>query len=217
MRAESKNTMNIFFDFDGTLIDVSQKYYHAHCAACKIMRLRSCSFKKYWGAKRSKTPEHELVNLDLHSTRLRDYENSRIRLLENNEFLEYDKLFPFTKKLLQSLKDRHRLFLVTLRRDAGFLLREVNNFGIANFFTKILIHCPKSNALVAKMNLLKEIKFSSDDLIVGDTEVDIEAGKQLNLITVAVESGIRKKSILKKYAPDYLFKNAFQLFIKFKF
>jgi phosphoglycolate phosphatase-like HAD superfamily hydrolase len=41
-------------------------------------------------------------------------------------------------------------------------------------------------------------------LIIGDTEADIIAGKQLGLRTFAVTSGIRNAAFLKAIEPDYV-------------
>ena len=40
---------------------------------------------------------------------------------------------------------------------------------------------------------------------IGDTGVDVMAGKALGMHTIAVLSGFRERTILEGYAPDYIF------------
>jgi phosphoglycolate phosphatase-like HAD superfamily hydrolase len=48
------------------------------------------------------------------------------------------------------------------------------------------------------------IPSSDDGIIVGDTETDIAAGKELSLTTVAVLNGIRTRRMLEMCQPDHI-------------
>ena len=52
--------MKIFFDFDGTLIDVSERYYQIYCAA---INTNSCliPFEIYWNYKRERVAEEKII------------------------------------------------------------------------------------------------------------------------------------------------------------
>ena len=41
-------------------------------------------------------------------------------------------------------------------------------------------------------------------IIIGDTETDIVSGKEFGLYSIAVENGIRSKTMLKKCKPDMI-------------
>ena len=43
-----------------------------------------------------------------------------------------------------------------------------------------------------------------NDLFVGDTGIDINTAKLINIKSIAVLSGFRNKSILEQYNPDYI-------------
>ncbi len=40
--------------------------------------------------------------------------------------------------------------------------------------------------------------------LIGDTETDILAGKELGYVTIAVQNGIRDRNSLEKVNPDYM-------------
>ncbi len=54
---------------------------------------------------------------------------------------------------------------------------------------------------------LKELPAATDTWMVGDTEADITAAKKHGIKAIAVESGIRDRSQLKLYQPDFIVKD----------
>ena len=51
-------------------------------------------------------------------------------------------------------------------------------------------------------------KFRGKDVvIIGDSLRDIECGKEISALTIAVATGFHSKEDLEKYKPDYLFDN----------
>lgn len=207
--------MNIFFDLDGTLLEISKKYYQTHIMASGIIDLKPLSFNKYWKAKRTKLPENEILGLKIESEFFRSYEKRRIDLLEDKSLLDLDTPVPMLLNTLGSLKKRHRLYLVTLRRKKKNLLNQLRKLKIMDSFEKILTATPGSNLALSKVNLIRKIKYSPEDLIIGDTEADISAGRELSIRTVAVFSGIRSKSFLRSCKPDFLVSNIKDYFTQY--
>jgi phosphoglycolate phosphatase-like HAD superfamily hydrolase len=72
------------------------------------------------------------------------------------------------------------------------------------FFEAVLVGSPLSGvASAVKAGLLRQSRWLRPGaLIVGDTEVDIRAGKAVGIKTVAVLSGIRSRAALEAEAPD---------------
>lgn len=207
--------MNIFFDLDGTLFDISKKYYQAHIIASGSINLKALSFNKYWKAKRIKLPENEILGLESGSKSFRYYEKRRMDLLEDKSLLDLDTPVPKLLSTLRTLKKGYGLYLVTLRRRKKNLLNQLREFKIMNSFEKILTAIPNNNPVLSKVNLIRKIKYSPGDLIIGDTEADISVGRELGIKTVAVSSGIRSKSFLKACKPDFLVSNIKDYFLRY--
>jgi phosphoglycolate phosphatase-like HAD superfamily hydrolase len=53
----------------------------------------------------------------------------------------------------------------------------------------------------------KELPAAADTWMVGDTEADIAAAKSQNIKVIGVLSGIRSRSRLESYEPDYIVNN----------
>jgi phosphoglycolate phosphatase len=125
-----------------------------------------------------------------------------------------DVLVPGT---LPVIKKAQRLFdkiiLITLRRNDNALRSQLERLGIANFFNPIL--CGFNDSIPPwqmKVDLFHSIGITMDceridGYFIGDTEVDILAGKDLGLKTVAVTSGIRSRKMIEQYKPDLIASN----------
>lgn len=205
--------MNIFFDLDGTLLDVSRRYYKTHIKASKKINKRPLSFNRYWEEKRKKTPEWKILNLSSNNKLFKIYEKERINCLEKKSFLKFDQPFHWVYKLLALLKI-YNLYILTLRRNRINLKFQIKKFGLDNLFEETLSEAPLSDPVSTKIKLLKKNKLKFTDLLIGDTEVDIAAAKRLGIISVAVCSGIRNRNFLKQSNPDFLVKDASEFFKK---
>jgi len=80
---------------------------------------------------------------------------------------------------------------------------DLGSFGeISENRTKLLENAIEQSKSKFKINLSKE-----DIFVVGDTRFDIESAKELGVKTIAVATGNYSIEELKKYNPDYLFKD----------
>ena len=117
------------------------------------------------------------------------------------------KPFPQAKRTLQSLSQRFPLALITLRyvvREQ--ILDELHHLGLARFFrvvvTTLDVEKPKpfpDALLVAARKLRVPI---SECAIVGDSIIDIQAGKAAGAKTIAVLTGLFSRAELETQKPD---------------
>jgi phosphoglycolate phosphatase-like HAD superfamily hydrolase len=86
------------------------------------------------------------------------------------------------------------------------LLSQLDALGLRAFFDEILTAEPRGGASWrAKVDLIEASRRARPGLtILGDTEVDIRAGKALGMWTVAVTSGIRSRASLEAEHPDQI-------------
>lgn len=204
--------MNIFFDLDGTLLDVSKKYYFSHILAAKKSKIKPLSFKRYWTLKRNRIPENQIIRLSSTSKLFKRYEEDRIKLLESQDIIKKDRLFPGISELLRKLEKVHKLYIITLRRNRLRLKAQLDKLGIRIYFKKILSAPPSRDNILAKLSLVKKNDLDKNGILIGDTEVDILVAKKLRFKSVVVFSGIRSKKYLKKFQPDFLVSNVQSFF-----
>jgi len=119
------------------------------------------------------------------------------------------KLFPKTKETLQALSQHFQLALITLRYVAREqVLDELWHLGIKKYFhvvvTALDVEKPKPfpDALHAAAKKLHTT--IGECAIVGDSVVDIRAGKAAGAKTIGVLTGLFSRQELEKHKPDLI-------------
>lgn len=203
----------IFFDVDGTLLDVKERYHAAHKESCEKLSISPLPLDIYWEYKKNKIPESKILKLD--SELFKKYNEQRVSNLEDENFLLLDKVFHGVPKLLERLnKKGFYLYIVTVRKNKQRVIDQIKRLNLDPYFIQILSTPASTNPEKDKVNLIKTIKkinFNSIHWMIGDTEADILCGKELNFKTIAVTSGIRTEKFLKKYKPDFLINNIIEI------
>jgi phosphoglycolate phosphatase-like HAD superfamily hydrolase len=205
--------MKIFFDLDGTLIDVSRRHHKVYSEITESLGGKPLQKEAYWHLKRSKTTWPEILKASQLSPDLTDnFLSIFISKIEQPEYLQLDTLFPDAIATLENTSTLYQCYLVSLRRNESNLIREVDNLGISKYFKKILSAHSESDGSDKKIELIKaELTQAKGDLIIGDTEADVKTGQALNLTTVAVLSGIRDRQFVEKLKPDHMIQGIGQL------
>lgn len=203
------NKQIIFFDLDGTIIDVSERSFQVYKQILKKYNKNFLSKKKYIRLKQEKKPIKEILRKTKAEDILPHFVKEWNRNIEKRDFLALDELTLQNKKVLLNLKKRNVLVLVTLRNSSTNFKKELKDKKIINIFDEILVKSGKKTKerWKIKYNLIRNYRNYGTAVIIGDTETDIIAGKKLGLKTIAVTSGMRSRSILKKCEPDCLIKN----------
>ncbi len=212
-RKSSSNRYNIYLDFDGPILDFSERSYQAYKDALDLnLGERPLNRKMYLRRKRNKTT---LKTIYRQSRGKLDYKNFETRYLKNIEDKRYLKFDRLNKNIINFLKNNscNRLILVTLRKNRKNLMDELRRFKIKKYFDKILNKKAGANSHVIKADLIhKDGLFNKhNSIIIGDTEADILAGKILGIRTAAVLNGIRSLPFLRKLKPDRIVKDIARL------
>jgi phosphoglycolate phosphatase len=199
--------MNVFFDLDGTLLDSKDRLYQLFL---NLTGYKELTFDEYWRLKRAMfSHEWMLKNiLKFDNEQVIQFSKLWLEKIEDEEYLNFDRLFDFTLPSLENLK-HHRLFVVTSRQRKTSTEYELTKFGIRKCFEEIFIteHRFEKKELIIR----SDIKLDFKDLFVGDTGVDINCGRLLGIKAVGVLSGFRDYEALSKYKPDFLLKDISEL------
>lgn len=194
----------LFFDIDGTLWDSRERVY-------KLFRdlAGPCiPWDEYWVAKRSRTTNGQILEkyCGYDESRIKDFETSWLSMIEAPEYLSLDRPFDFTVPTLEYCSARkHEIYFVTLRQSADAVEQELRDKGLFGFCKECLV----SEGTATKVELVRRhgIRVNRNDFFIGDTGIDIIAGKELGASTIAVLSGFRSEWVLRSYKPDYIVKD----------
>lgn len=195
--------MKIFFDLDGTLIDVSEKYYRIYSDFALLKKIEYLTKEEYWSMKRAKKSNLDIFKNNDLAEEFKIFFTERI---ESPTYLNLDIIFPFTIEVLESLQANHQLSLMTLRHNRKEMEEEIKRFEILPYFKEILSAAPPpfvGNNFEIKAEILSK-KVNPEDTIVGDSKADIESGKRLGIRTIGVLSGVSNSDIMKKLEPDFI-------------
>lgn len=214
--------LRLITDFDGPIIDVSQRYYQVYQECLESSRapnqaVKQLSKEEFWQLKRSRVPEKQIGMISgLDETQAQAFAQLRRQTVHTPTYFEYDTLAPGAVAALEKVQQAGiDLAVMTMRRvrelDYAF---ERHNLG--RFFPKDRCYC-LSNDYVKTRDIddkpllmeraLVELPPASDTWMVGDTEADIITAKKHGVKVIGVLSGIRDRASLEVYQPDWIVKD----------
>ncbi|MCX7875112.1 MAG: HAD family hydrolase [Melioribacteraceae bacterium] len=123
------------------------------------------------------------------------------------DYINYSHLYEGVENTLTKLKDKFLISLLTTKgQDQAEKL--VSYFNIENKFDLVmgrrngLKHKPSAEPL---LKICEELNVDAKEtIIIGDTELDIQCGKNADAKTCAVTYGYRTKKTLEELSPDYI-------------
>lgn len=218
--------LTVFCDFDGPILDVSERYYQTYRLALDEVHGQSSDSatlvhqltkEQFWQMKQNRVPDAEIaMRSGLQPEQIDRFLARVAQIVNQPALLHQDELQPGVRWALAFLHTQGaKLVLVTLRcqQQATQILQ---NYGLAHLFTQIVgsqddqaayqnlaDHKTRLLAIAAQSSLPAPRPGTphSTAWMVGDTEADVLAGQALNIPTVALTCGIRSKRYLQKFNP----------------
>lgn len=195
--------MNIIFDLDGTLIDSSERMYRLFCdliPECKLSK------EEYWDYKRNKVNHKMLLSMKYPHTNFESFNRKWMHMIEGDTYIMMDKVYPDTIAVLEKLKSKYKMYLLTARQSKYALMKELEELGIKKYFVNIFTtegHMTKTE-LLCNACLLDTKLADKDNYFVSDMGMDIQLGNKMGYKTVGISHGFMSAEKLKEYQPDYL-------------
>lgn len=190
--------MLIFFDFDGTLIDITERWWQLHLAVASAFNLPHYEKREDYILQKRNGRAEVLVMKKIASDVeiIKAYDQERVRRIELPEYLLYDKLFFGTIDTLRALREQgHALVLITKRRSEEVLREQLDRLGLCSFFSNILVTGGNLKLDLFTKNYtaaaLKQSIFISDGL------EDMATAGQLGMRGIAAGYGCRTSEFLK--------------------
>ncbi len=214
MNSTNANIKHVCFDLDGTLIESRITIYKTTVKALREVGVND------------PVPEKEFNSMiGMHFIDM--FKNMNIELKEFEEFIGIYKnyyfdfiddsvLYPGVVDALSFINNGRDIkvsLLTTKGQDQAEKI--IKHFKLDNYFNFIMgrrdgiAHKPSAEPLLFICNQIGID--AKDTVIVGDTELDINCGKNAGAVTCGVTYGYRTKESLKENSPDFLIDNLREL------
>lgn len=214
--------LRLITDFDGPIIDVSERYYRVYQFCLEKTRrpsqvVQELPKAEFWQLKRSRVPEKQIaLNSGLDEAQAQEFVQLRRQNVHTEPYFNYDTLLPGAVDALLKIQQAGiDLAVMTMRR-----VRELDyafkKYDLGRFFPENRCYCLSNDYIKTRdiedkpllmARALKELPPATDTWMVGDTEADITAAKNYGIKVMAVESGIRDRTQLELYHPDLIVKD----------
>ncbi len=214
--------MRVFTDFDGPIMDVSERYYRVYrfCVqrlAQPQLHLHQLSKDEFWQAKRDRVPERDIALRTGFPSHLADqFVELRQAHVHSAPFFSYDQLQADAHSALDYLA-RHGIELATMTMRRHKELQPVlTAHKLDVYFPRAYRYCltdsyRKTDDVADKTQLMAqaiaELPPATLTWMIGDTEADIIAGRKNNVPTIAITGGIRSRQALLPYRPPLILPN----------
>lgn len=196
----------ILFDLDGTIVDSREAYLEAARVAFQTLNLEMPELGTVLEI--PKRLEQKLPVDDIIKGNAKRFLDVYLKTYYSNTE-EKTKPFPKAQIALAKLFEKAKLAITTMRFvSKDQIASELEQFSLAQYFgciiTALDTHKPKPSpeALVKAVKTL-EVDLC-DCIIVGDSVVDVRAGKAAGALTVSVLSGLFSYEDLTREQPDLI-------------
>lgn len=216
------NMLRIITDFDGPIMDVSERYYRVYQFCLEQTRhpeqsVRQMSKAEFWDLKRACVPERQIGMLSgLEEEQAKEFAKLRKQTVHTLEYMVYDTVAPQAVAALEKVQQAGiDLAVLTMRRVLE-LEFAFNKYDLERFFPKNRCFSLANDYVKTRdvddkpllmAGALAQLPPADDTWMVGDTEADIVAAKTHGIKAIAVLCGIRDRAQLERYEPDIIVNN----------
>lgn len=192
----------IIFDLDGTLVNAYQAIEKSLNFTLKKLGYSPVSISRVrravgWGDENfiQKFVKDEEVEKGLEIYR------------QHHKFslIKYSVVIPKVKKILEILKERNYKLAIASNRPKKFTKLLLNHLGLKKYF--LLVACAENKDEIKPnpkllLKIIKKLKIKKKEaLYVGDMTIDVQAGGNAGIKTIALLGGSSSKNELRKVKP----------------
>lgn len=184
----------IFLDLDGPLLEGKKRHYQCYRDIVEKYGGNVLDIDIYWEMKRSMITRDILLNKSNFQGTYEIFFEEWMKNIEDEKYLVLDRLKPHVIEALNAWKKfTNKIVLVTMRQNRNFLIPQLKSLEVYDLLDEI-IDCPPQ-IQNTKYEALKNKEFTSA-IFIGDTEEDTKTAKMLNIKSIGITNGLRKKEFL---------------------
>lgn len=200
---------NIFFDFDGTLVNTIEGTAESAKFALNQFNINTdkindigrifCGPPLYDTFSKFLTSEEEIQKAIFY-----------YKKYQKENTIEQSKIYEGIEEMLKKLKEYGaKLFVVTIknRETVIAILKYLDIYKYFDIITGICEKFPKQDKKEMLRFVTKDVELSKS-IMIGDRKSDIAAGNYCNLDTIAVLYGMDNKTTLAEANPTYFAENS---------
>ncbi|MCI6033419.1 HAD hydrolase-like protein [Fusobacterium varium] len=178
-------------DFDGTIVDVWERYYRIFIEYFKVDILKE-DYKKL---KKIFPYDIDLIEyLKLENSN--EYYKFKKKYLEDIEYLKKDTLLIEKEKILKIFK-LSNVILLTIRNNKRNFENQLKFLGLNEIKKKIIVLQPLDKKVKKEFILKNRDLFSESIFSIGDSETDLEIGTLSFAKSYFVNTGLRNQNEVK--------------------
>jgi len=202
----------LYFDLDGTLLDIREKYHRLHRRIATDLGRDPLPRSVFWARKRRGATLEALLP-DWEEAARREYARRWLGEVELPLYTRFDRLVPGARHALVRLAREFELVLITLRRDGRELRRQLRDMGLDQLFSRLLVSGDYGGAELTKTQLLSlnDPPEKRRSIVIGDTEEDVSAARAMRAPVIVVLTGMRDRAFLAALSPDLIIESVAQL------
>jgi len=203
MKKRKLKVKGIILDLDGTIVDSREAYVEAAKAAFTATGQEKVDIKNL-------SVNNMIKGIDMQEF-LDAYLKSYYRVTATKT-----KLIPNVSETLKKLSQKAKLSLITMRHiPKEKVIEELQKFGLAKYFQLVTTALDTSQPKPSPEALAKCARQlgiqTSECAVVGDSVIDVRAGRNIGAKTVAVLSGIFTREELEREKPYLILKSVNEL------
>lgn len=184
----------IFLDLDGPILEGKKRHYECYKDIVNKFGGKVLDIDTYWDLKTSKIKRDVILEKSDFQGTYNDFFDEWMKNIENEKYLKLDFLKPKVSEALKRFQNiTSKILLVTMRQNRDFLIQQLKELKVYEYFDEI-IDCPPQRENT-KYEALRSKKFKKA-IFIGDTEEDINTAKLLNIKSIGITNGLRKKEFL---------------------
>lgn len=174
----------LYFDFDGTLVDVWQRYYHIFKDASGITGM---SLEEYVQVKKQLVRDGDVARA-FGENLPEDYWAKKRAMLEDPQYLSFDRLIVPAEQILEFFK-AHECRILTNRRYPDAFKEQLKGLGLEELLAKCVVLNPDEK--ITKTGYLQEKHPHECIVLVGDAEAEAQAAVVDTICVYLVRTGLR--------------------------
>lgn len=189
--------MLVVFDFDGTLVDINERWYQLHINLANKYSLPIIERQTYLKTKKKGVKE-ELTMLDYSNdlATIKEYCAERISLIEDQHYLDFDQPFQHVFEALKTWSKLGPMSLISKRRSAENFHWEINKKGFKPFFQQHIPTLGKEKGEILCQKYTQQELASA--VMISDAYEDYKMAQDLGMNAVAIGYGCRNTAFFQE-------------------